>query len=125
VKKIAQLVETVPGVATDIQIPEAGNRYPTLTLNWDEAQFQNECAGVRTEAPRRVPTDRVLTGNNPTTVPGVNEGDLKNPEAPSPRRIAHHFDDVAARRRCSCRPAIAAGSERGVQERCLTGDGRT
>src|SRR5579872_5681835 len=37
VKRIAALVETVPGVTTDITIPKDGNRYPTLTVHWDEA----------------------------------------------------------------------------------------
>ena len=37
VKKIAQLVESVPGVTTEIQTPQGGNRYPTLTVKWDEA----------------------------------------------------------------------------------------
>src|SRR5580700_10261665 len=36
VKRIATLVETVPGVTTKITIPEDGNRYPTLTVQWDE-----------------------------------------------------------------------------------------
>src|SRR6476469_6976474 len=39
VKRIAALVETVPGVTTDIQIPKDGNRYPTLTVHWDEAKW--------------------------------------------------------------------------------------
>jgi L-seryl-tRNA(Ser) seleniumtransferase len=30
------MVETVPGVTTEIKIPEDGNRYPTLTVKWDE-----------------------------------------------------------------------------------------
>src|SRR5947207_5054127 len=36
VKRIAALVETVPGVTTSIKIPEGGNRYPTLTVSWDQ-----------------------------------------------------------------------------------------
>ena len=30
VERIAKLVETVPGVTTEIKIPEGGNSYPTL-----------------------------------------------------------------------------------------------
>src|SRR5260370_37970599 len=39
VKRIATLVETVPGVTTEIRIPEGGNRYPTLTARWDESAW--------------------------------------------------------------------------------------
>jgi L-seryl-tRNA(Ser) seleniumtransferase len=40
VKRIATMVETVPGVTTEIKIPEGGNRYPTLTVKWDEKAWQ-------------------------------------------------------------------------------------
>ena len=36
VDRIRKLVETVPGVKTDIYIPEDGNRYPTLRVSWDQ-----------------------------------------------------------------------------------------
>jgi L-seryl-tRNA(Ser) seleniumtransferase len=84
VKKIAQLVETVPGVTTEIQTPQGGNRYPTLTVNWDEAAFKmnvQECAQKLRDGSPRI---EVLTGNNPSTVPGVHEGDPKNPRPPRP-----------------------------------------
>jgi L-seryl-tRNA(Ser) seleniumtransferase len=71
VKKIGDLAETVPGVTTDIQTPPSGNRYPTLTVKWDEAAFKltvSECARkLRTGSP---PIE-VLTNSNPSTVPGV------------------------------------------------------
>jgi hypothetical protein len=84
VKKIAQLVETVPGVTTEIQIPQGGNRYPTLTVKWDEAAFKmnvQECAKKLRDGSPRI---EVLTGNNPSTVPGVHEGDPKTPRPPRP-----------------------------------------
>jgi len=84
VKKIAQLVETVPGVSTEIQVPEGGNRYPTLTVKWDEAGFKltvQECAGKLREGSPRI---EVLTASNPSTVPGVHEGDPKNPRPSRP-----------------------------------------
>ncbi len=84
VKKVAQLVETVPGVTTEIQTPQGGNRYPTLTVNWDEAAFKmnvQECAQKLRDGSPRI---EVLTGNNPSTVPGVHEGDPKNPRPPRP-----------------------------------------
>src|SRR5215831_3557186 len=38
-KKISQLAETVPGVASELQVA-AGRGYPTLTITWDEAAFK-------------------------------------------------------------------------------------
>jgi uncharacterized pyridoxal phosphate-dependent enzyme len=83
VKKVAQLAETVPGVTTDIQTPPNGNRYPTLTVKWDEAAFKltvQECARkLRTGTP---PIE-TLTNTNPSTVPGVRiEHDPKAPAPP-------------------------------------------
>lgn len=83
VKKVAQLAETVPGVTTNIQTPPNGNRYPTLTVTWDEAAFKltvQECAHkLRTGSP---PIE-TLTGNNPSTVPGLKIP--RNPNAPPAR----------------------------------------
>jgi L-seryl-tRNA(Ser) seleniumtransferase len=82
VKKVAQLAETVPGVTTDIQTPPNGNRYPTLTVTWDEAAFKlsvQECAKkLRTGSP---PIE-TLTNNNPSTVPGLRMP--RDPKAPAP-----------------------------------------
>src|ERR1700761_9400286 len=39
VERIKKLVETVPGVTTDITIPQDENSYPTLTVTWDENKF--------------------------------------------------------------------------------------
>ncbi len=39
VERVAKLVETVPGVTTEIHIPVGSNSYPTLTINWDETAF--------------------------------------------------------------------------------------
>src|ERR1700676_2664708 len=36
VQRIAKLVQTIPGVETDISIPTDGNRYPTLHISCDE-----------------------------------------------------------------------------------------
>jgi L-seryl-tRNA(Ser) seleniumtransferase len=74
VQRIAKLVETVPGVSTKIYIPDDGNSYPTLKVNWDEKAFKltvEECdAQLRAGEPRI----EVLTNNNPSMVPGVEEG---------------------------------------------------
>jgi seryl-tRNA(Sec) selenium transferase len=71
VKKIGDLAETVPGVTTDIQTPTSGNRYPTLTVKWDETTFKltvAECAGKLRHGS---PPIEVLTNGNPSTVPGL------------------------------------------------------
>jgi len=81
VKRIAKLVETVPGVTTDIQTPKGGNRYPTLTVNWDERDFGltvPDCAKKLSEGDPRI---EVLTNSNPSLVPAVLEGDNKTPRA--------------------------------------------
>ena len=74
VRRIAKLVETVPGVRTDIQITKDGNRYPTLSVTWDEKDWGftvAECARKLSEGDPRI---EVLTKNNPSLVPGVIEG---------------------------------------------------
>ncbi len=71
VKKIGDLAETVPGVTTDIQIPTTGNRYPTLTVKWDEAAFKLTVAECAKKLRKGSPPIEVLTNGNPSTVPGV------------------------------------------------------
>jgi len=83
VNRIARLVRTVPGVTAEVQTPQGGNRYPTLSVIWDEAAFKltiQECAQRLRDGSPRI---EVLTANNPSMVPGVREGD---PNAP--RRAA-------------------------------------
>jgi uncharacterized pyridoxal phosphate-dependent enzyme len=83
-QKIAKLVETVPGVTTEIQTPQGGNRYPTLTVHWDEAAFKmsvQDCAKKLRDGSPRI---EVLTASNPSTVPAVHEGDPKNPRPARP-----------------------------------------
>lgn len=73
VKRVAALVETVPGVSTDIKIPEGGNRYPTLTVSWDEKAWNfsvADCDGALREGTPRI---EVLTESNPSLVPAVTE----------------------------------------------------
>ncbi len=83
VQRIAKLVETVPGVTTDIQTPAAGNRYPTLTVKWDEAAFKLTIADCAKKLRDGSPRIEVLTGNNPSTVPGLRiAGDPKTPRPP-------------------------------------------
>jgi len=84
VKKIGDLAETVAGVTTDIQIPPSGNRYPTLTIKWDEAAFKLTVAECAKKLRTGSPPIEVLTNSNPSTVPGVRIE--RDPSAPAPTR---------------------------------------
>ncbi len=74
VERIAKLVETVPGVTTEIKIPEGGNRYPTLTVKWDEQAFGLTVADCDKQLRDGEPRIEVLTSSNPSLVPTVQEG---------------------------------------------------
>ncbi len=74
VERIAKVVATVPGVTTEIKIPESGNRYPTLTVNWDEKAFGLTVADCDRKLREGEPRIEVLTNSNPSLVPAVHEG---------------------------------------------------
>jgi L-seryl-tRNA(Ser) seleniumtransferase len=74
VDRIAKVVETVPGVTTEIKIPEGGNRYPTLTVKWDEQAWGFSVADCDRELREGEPRIEVLTSSNPSLVPAVREG---------------------------------------------------
>lgn len=74
VDRIAKIVETVPGVTTEIKIPEGGNRYPTLTVKWDEAAWGFTVADCDRALREGEPRIEVLTSSNPSLVPAVREG---------------------------------------------------
>jgi L-seryl-tRNA(Ser) seleniumtransferase len=71
VKRVAQLADTVPGVTTDIQTPPTGNRYPTLTVKWDEAAFKLTVQDCAKKLRYGSPPIETLTNHNPSTVPGL------------------------------------------------------
>lgn len=79
VKRVAAMVETVPGVTTTIKIPEGGNRYPTLTVNWDQEKWNFTVADCDRELRAGTPRIEVLTRANPSLVPAVNERSPKSP----------------------------------------------
>jgi uncharacterized pyridoxal phosphate-dependent enzyme len=85
VDRIAKLVETVPGVTTEIEIPEGGNRYPTLTVNWDEKAFGLTVAECDKKLRDGEPRIEVLTASNPSLVPAVHEGEPSS-KAPTEER---------------------------------------
>jgi L-seryl-tRNA(Ser) seleniumtransferase len=74
VERIAKVVETIPGVTTEIEIPEGGNRYPTLTVSWDEAGWNFTVADCDRALREGEPRIEVLTSSNPSLVPAVIQG---------------------------------------------------
>ena len=78
--RIQKLVDTVPGVTTEIQIPEDGNRYPTLIVNWDQEGWGFSVADCDQKLREGEPRIEVLTSSNPSLVPAVHEG-YENPKA--------------------------------------------
>ena len=87
VQRIAKLVETVPGVTTEIQIPREGNRYPTLIVSWDDQAFGLTVADCDKQLREGEPRIEVLTANNPSLVPAVRESMPKSPGRPDQLRI--------------------------------------
>lgn len=87
VQKIAKLVETVPGVTTDIQVPKGGNRYPTLTVKWDERAWGFSAADCARQLRDGEPRIEVLTADNPSGVAAVREGLL-------PAKAPHERDQL-------------------------------
>ena len=81
VDRISRLVQTVPGVTTEIQIPAEGNRYPTLTVHWDENLFGLTVADCDQQLRAGEPRIEVLTSNNPSMVPTVHEGGPKEKDS--------------------------------------------
>jgi len=79
VKRIARLVDTVPGVKTHIYIPEDGNRYPTLRVTWDEQAWKfnvTDCARKLSDGEPRI---ELLTASNPSGVLARLQKDFINP----------------------------------------------
>jgi uncharacterized pyridoxal phosphate-dependent enzyme len=88
VERIAKLVQTVPGVTSDIHIPEGGNSYPTLTVMWDEKRFGLTVAQCDQQLRAGEPRIEVLTNTNPSLVPVVREGDdPKSQQEGHPNRL--------------------------------------
>ena len=68
VERIQKLVETVPGVTTNIMTPDDGNSYPTLSVMWDEAKFGLTIAQCAKQLSDGDPRIEVLTDSNPSGV---------------------------------------------------------
>lgn len=85
VQRIAKLVETVPGVTAKIYVPEEGNSYPTLRVDWDEAKLGLTVAECAEKLRAGEPRIEVLTNSNPSMVPAVHEGQDPKHEPPKNR----------------------------------------
>src|SRR5579883_1036078 len=83
--RIKKLVDTVPGVTTEIHIPEGGNRYPTVIVTWDEDAWKFTVADCDRKLREGEPRIEVLTASNPSLVPAVAEGERDDKKTPRRR----------------------------------------
>jgi len=74
VERIAKLVKTVPGVRTEIYVPDDGNRYPTLRVSWDQQAWGFRVSDCVQKLREGDPVIEVLGADNPSLVPAVREG---------------------------------------------------
>ena len=81
-ERIKKLVDSVPGVTTEIKIPEGGNRYPTVSVTWDEDKWNFTVADCDRKLREGEPRIEVLTASNPSLVPAVSEGDSNDKKTP-------------------------------------------
>jgi uncharacterized pyridoxal phosphate-dependent enzyme len=87
VDRIRKLVETIPGVKTNIYIPDDGNRYPTLRVSWDEQAWGFTAMDCVRELRAGSPRVEVLGPDNPSLVKAVREGNPNRKAAKGPRYI--------------------------------------
>jgi uncharacterized pyridoxal phosphate-dependent enzyme len=80
IDRIRTLVETVPGVHTDVYTPDDGNRYPTLKVSWDQHEWKYTISDCVQELRAVNPVIEVLGADNPSLVKAVREGN------PNPNR---------------------------------------
>jgi seryl-tRNA(Sec) selenium transferase len=89
--RIRKLIDTVPGVKTEIQIPEDGNRYPTLVVSWDTDAWGFTVADCDKQLRAGTPRIEVLTASNPSMVSAVHEGS----ENPKNSKSRDHIEIVS------------------------------
>jgi uncharacterized pyridoxal phosphate-dependent enzyme len=87
VDRIRKLVETVPGVKTDIYVPEDGNRYPTLKISWDQQAWAYTISDCVQALRANNPVIEVLGADNPSLVTAVREGNPNHKEPKGPSHI--------------------------------------
>ena len=95
VDRIGKLVETVPGVRTEIYIPDDGNRYPTLRVSWDQQAWGFSITDCVQKLREGDPVIEVLGVDNPSMVSAVREGvDKPNPN-PKELKEQNHIELVS------------------------------
>ena len=70
VERIKTLVDTVPGVTTNITVPTDGNSYPTLSVSWDAQKLGLTLAECEQQLRDSTPRIDVLGASNPSGVLG-------------------------------------------------------
>jgi L-seryl-tRNA(Ser) seleniumtransferase len=93
VERIRKLVDTVPGVRTDIYTPDDGNRYPTLRVYWDTQAWGYSILDCVNELRAGDPVIEVLGPDNPSLVTAVREGN-PNP-TPKERKAPDHIELIS------------------------------
>jgi uncharacterized pyridoxal phosphate-dependent enzyme len=88
VDRIAKLVGTVPGVKTEIYVPDDGNRYPTLKVSWDQQAWGFSITDCVQKLREGDPVVEVLGADNPSLVPAVREG-IQKPNKKEPKETDH------------------------------------
>jgi uncharacterized pyridoxal phosphate-dependent enzyme len=88
VDRIAKLVETVPGVRTEVYVPDDGNRYPTLKISWDQQAWGFTITDCVQQLRAGDPAIEVLGADNPSLVPAVREG-IEKPSKKEPKEVDH------------------------------------
>jgi uncharacterized pyridoxal phosphate-dependent enzyme len=74
VDRIRKLVDTVPGVTTNVYVPDDGNRYPTLKVSWDQQAWDYSLNDCVADLRAGNPVIEVLGTDNPSLVTAVREG---------------------------------------------------
>jgi L-seryl-tRNA(Ser) seleniumtransferase len=87
VERIRKLVDTVPGVKTDIFIPDDGNRYPTLKVSWDQQAWGFTLSDCAQKLKEEDPVIEVVGIDNPSLVKAVREGNPTRKERHTPDHI--------------------------------------
>ena len=93
IDRIRKLVDTVPGVKTDVYVPEDGNRYPTLKVAWDQDAWKFSISDCVQKLRDGNPVIEVLGADNPSLVTAVREGNPK-PTAKE-RKAPDHIELVS------------------------------
>jgi uncharacterized pyridoxal phosphate-dependent enzyme len=88
VDRIGKLVETVPGVKTEIYVPDDGNRYPTLKVSWDQQAWGFTITDCVQKLRAGDPVIEVLGADNPSLVPAVREG-IQKPNKKELKEVDH------------------------------------